>query len=572
MAGGQIPGGQAADAGEGARGYRRRLSERTTLRTRIAAAAGLSVALTVLAAAIGVYLAVRSDLRGEVDRGLQGRAHALARAASSRPGFPGPGGATGAVGTTGADAGATGQTGGGTTGPTGGADAAGGAVTTGGGTGGTLANPPGGFVFVGPDNDAGRPDAGGFPGRVEPAPFGGATGYVQFVAPEGTVTVPAGQGSTSTRIPLSASDRAIASSGAGLQLSDRTVQGTRLRVLTLGAGSETGAVMVARPLTEVQRELSHLLLILGAVGLAGIVIAVALGAVVARTALAPVVRFTRRTESVSGALHVSERLPVQGRDELTRLAESFNATLDALERSVGAQRQLVADASHELRTPLASLRANIQLLDEADRLPADEQAAIHRDIIAELDELTAIVGDVAELARGTEPQPEPEDVRLDELVREAAAAAERRGDVRVQLALEPTLVSGRAERVARAVSNVIDNARKYSPPGAAIDVALRRGVLSVRDHGPGFKDEDLPFVFDRFYRAREARSMPGSGLGLAIVRQAAEAGGGSATAANAPGGGALLTVSFGPARIAPPEERGANDSDQTNVRLALRQD
>lgn len=500
---------------------RRRLSERTTLRTRIAAAAGLSVALAVLAAATGVYLAVRSDLRGEVDRGLADRAGALAHVSSFGP-------------------------------PA--------------GQGAQLTGPGDGFRL---DPDGGR-GGGGFPGRIEPVPFGGPSGYVQFVTPEGQVRVPAGQGSEPSQIPLQASDRAIAAAGTGSQFSDRTVQGTNLRVLTLGAGPEAGAVVVARPLTEVQRELSRLLIILGVIGACGIVIGVGLGAFVARTALAPIARFTRRTESVSGALDVSERLPVHGRDELARLAESFNATLDALERSVNAQRQLVADASHELRTPLASLRANIQLLGESERLPEAEQAAIRRDIILELDELTALVGDVVELARGSEPVAELEDVRLDELVRAAATAAERRSDLKVELDLEPTVVRGRAERLGRAASNLLDNARRWSPPGGAIEVALREGVLTVRDHGPGFKAEDLPRVFDRFYRAREARSMPGSGLGLAIVRQAAEAGGGFARAANAPGGGALMTVGFGPPVPPgqPPGSDGANDPPRPAGRIS----
>jgi two-component system, OmpR family, sensor histidine kinase MprB len=242
---------------------------------------------------------------------------------------------------------------------------------------------------------------------------------------------------------------------------------------------------------------------------------------------------------------------VEGRDELARLAESFNATLDALERSVQAQRHLVADASHELRTPISSLRANIQILGEAERLPAEEQEGLRRDIVEELDELTALVGDVVELARGAAPDAAVDDVRLDEIVEQAADRARRRGDLRFELSLEPTIVRGQADRVNRAVSNLLENARRWSPAGGAVEVAVKDGILTVRDHGPGFQESDLPFVFDRFYRAENARSLPGSGLGLAIVRQAAEACGGFAEAENAPGGGALLRVSFGrPAGLA----------------------
>ncbi|HUB73616.1 MAG TPA: HAMP domain-containing sensor histidine kinase [Solirubrobacteraceae bacterium] len=494
-----------------------------SLRTRIAAVAGVSVALAVLAAAVGLYAAVSSDLRGEVDSSLRARARGIA--AHVPAGAPG------------ANPRAHGRRGGGGF-P---------------GTGGAAAGPH------------------GFPGHVEPAPFGAASGYVQFISPHGEVIVPGGQGAASHRIALSARDRAIAASGAGSGFTNRTVGGTELRVLTQGAGAR-GAVIVAQPLTEVDHELSRLLLILAAIGGAGVVLAALLGALVARTALAPVARFTRRTETLTGDLDLSRRLEVRGRDELARLAESFNTTLDALERSVQAQRHLVADASHELRTPIASLRANVQVLADAERLPAHEQEGLRADIVAELDELTALVGDVVELARSAEPERMAADVRLDELVRAAVTSARRRGagageraqagELRFALELEPTLVRGHAERIARAVSNLVDNARKWSPPGGEVEVALRDGVLSVRDHGPGFQEEDLRSVFDRFYRAREARKLPGSGLGLAIVRHAAEAHGGFATAANAPGGGALLRVSFGAPIRLESEEHGVPEAGE----------
>jgi two-component system, OmpR family, sensor histidine kinase MprB len=483
-----------------------------TLRTRIAAVASVSVALAVLAAATGLYVAVRSDLRGELDNTLRARARA----------FVGPGGAGL---------------------PSGGAAARGGYPA---------GAPPvaGGYV---PGAGHGRP--GGFPGKVEPAPFGAASGYVQFISPQGHVFVPGGQGSSSRKIALTAGDRAIAARGGGSSLSDRIVAGTKLRVLTLGTGP-SGAVLVAQPLTQVDHELSRLLLILALIGAGGVVLAALLGTLVARTALAPIARFTQRTESLTGNLDLSRRLEVEGRDELARLADSFNDTLDALERSVQAQRHLIADASHELRTPIASLRANIQILGEAERLGREEQESLRRDIVAELDELTALVGDVVELARGAAPDGVVDDVRLDEVVWGVVESARRRGDrlgdVSFELSLERTIVRGQADRIGRAVSNLVDNARKWSPQGVAVEVALHEGVLSVRDHGPGFQEADLPFVFDRFYRAHDARKLPGSGLGLAIVRQAAEACGGFAEAENASGGGALLRVSFGaPVQLAP---------------------
>jgi two-component system sensor histidine kinase MprB len=189
----------------------------------------------------------------------------------------------------------------------------------------------------------------------------------------------------------------------------------------------------------------------------------------------------------------------------------------------------------------------VQVLEQADRLPPAERAALHADILQELDALTALVADVVELARGARPGEALDDVRLDELAASLVERTRRRaGDgVRFRVELEPTLVRGDPARIGRAVSNLLDNAVKWSPPGGEVEVTLARGTLTVRDHGPGFEDTDLPHVFQRFYRAADARGMPGSGLGLAIVRQAAEAHGGSAEAANAPGGGALLRVSFG---------------------------
>ncbi|HEY4996735.1 MAG TPA: HAMP domain-containing sensor histidine kinase [Solirubrobacteraceae bacterium] len=478
-----------------------------SLRSRIVAVASLSVALAVLAAAIGLYVAVRSDLRGEIDHALRARAAAFSRALAGGLGAP-PGGFPGV------------------------------AAIGGGQAGGGRPRP----------GDTPRPR--GFPGAVEPAPFGAASGYVQFISRQGSVFVPGGQGAAPTCIAISAGDRRIAAQGGGSMLSDRSVKGTKLRVLTLGSGA--GALLIARPLTEVERELSRLLLILALIGGGGILLAALLGTLVARTALAPIVRFTNRTETLTGSLDLSERLDVRGRDELARLAESFNGTLDALERSVQAQRHLIADASHELRTPISSLRANIQILGEAERLPPQEQAGLRQDIIDELDELTALVGDVLELARGAAAPGPPDDVRLDELVTDTVRRARRRGDLSYELDLEPTTVSGQGDRIGRAISNLVENAAKWSPAGATVEVALKRGVLAVRDHGPGFDEQDLPFVFDRFYRAEDARKLPGSGLGLAIVRQAAESCGGFVEAQNALGGGALLRVGFGtPLETAP---------------------
>jgi two-component system, OmpR family, sensor histidine kinase MprB len=455
-----------------------------TLRHRIAAVAGLAVAVTVLLAAAAIYIAVRSELRSELDSALRSRVQELA----SRPSDP---------------------------------DHDRDAIC---GTGDRDVSFP-----TGSDRDDAR--------------FGGAEGFAQLVCADGTVLRPRG---ATTTLPVPASVRAIARSGSGSSVTDMRVRDTNLRVLTVGRRGG-GALEVSRPLTEADQELRRILVVLAIVAAVGVALAAALGALVARTALAPVSRFTRRTEAL-GAAAPSERMEVNGDDELARLARSFNATLDALERSVEAQRHLVADASHELRTPIASLRANIQTLDDADRLPADERAALRADIVAELDQLTALVGDVVELARGSRSGRVLDDVRLDRIVASLAERARGRARTRVSftLELEETIVSGEPERIERAVSNLLDNAVKWSPPGGEIEVRLKDATLIVRDHGPGFRPADLDHVFERFYRAEAARGMPGSGLGLAIVRQAAEAHGGTVTATNAPDGGALMSIRFAP--------------------------
>ena len=450
-----------------------------TLRHRIAAVAGVAVAVTVVIAAGAIFVAVRAQLHRQIDDALRARAHELTD--HDRDGL------------------------------------------------------------CGSDREGSFAE----PTDRDDAAFGGAEGYAQIVCRDGTVVRPEG---ATTGLPVSAQARAIALAGSGEALSSTRVGNTHLRVLTRALPARDGALQVARPLTEVDHSLRDVLVVLAVVAAAGIALAAGLGALVARAALTPIQRFTRRTEEIAGSADPVERIDATGDDELARLARSFNATLDALERSVEAQRHLVADASHELRTPIASLRANIQTIEDADRLPEDERAALRADILDELDELTALVGDVVELARGSKPGRVLDDVRVDRIVEVLVERAEGRAgvDVRIDADLEPTVIRGEPDRVNRAVSNLLDNAVKWSPAGGTIDLSLHDGVLTVRDHGPGFAPADLPHVFERFYRADDSRGRPGSGLGLAIVRQAAEAHGGSVEAANAPGGGALIRVRFAP--------------------------
>ena len=376
---------------------------------------------------------------------------------------------------------------------------------------------------------------------VVPAdPLGGATGVAQAVTATGEVVNPAG---SRARLPVDSRVIAVARGERDAFFRDATVGGTHVRIFT-SPGLAGDALQVARPLTEVDDALRRLVLVLAAISLGGIGLAGGLGLLVARGTLAPVVRLTDAAEHVAGTHDLSRRLDVREEgDELDRLGAAFNTMLAALERSRAAQRQLVADASHELRTPLTSVRANIEALGRARDLPVEERDGIVASARAQLEELTVLVGDLVDLARPDVPDLEREDVRLDLVVAEAVQRARAHaGDRPIRLEAEESLVEGSAARLHRAVTNLLDNAVKWSPPGAAIDVTVGRGRVAVRDRGPGFAPEDLPHVFERFYRAPAARGLPGSGLGLAIVRQTAEAHGGRATARNAPGGGALLEL------------------------------
>ena len=212
--------------------------------------------------------------------------------------------------------------------------------------------------------------------------------------------------------------------------------------------------------------------------------------------------------------------------------------LGALDTSVKAQRRLVADASHELRTPLASLRTNIEVLMGGKELPAGERQKLLADVIGQVEELSALVGDLVEIDR--DRPAEMEDIRLDHLVEGAIARAKvRTPKVLFRAELEESMVRGAPAQLDRAVSNLLDNAAKFS---TSVDVRVSGTEVTVRDHGPGISEDDLPYVFDRFYRATSARNLPGSGLGLAIVRQVALTHGGEATAENAPDGGAIFRI------------------------------
>ena len=371
--------------------------------------------------------------------------------------------------------------------------------------------------------------------------FGGARGYVQLVRRDGSVLIPPLQ---DVQLPVDDDVLALAGERGTAFWEDVTVEGEHIRVFTFSFGP--AAVQVARPLNEVDESLRRIGLFLLAIAAGGVVIAAALGLVVARAALTPVRELTETVERVSETQDLSERIEVAGNDELSRLAASFNGMLGALEESTRAQRQLVADASHELRTPLTSVRTNIEVLASDRMLPPEDRARLLSDVVEQLGEMTTLISELIELAHAEQMTVEREDVRLDLLVADAVERARRiRPEVVYSVALEPATVQGVPVTIERAVGNLLDNAAKWSPPGAEIEVVIRDGKLTVRDHGPGIADEDLPYVFDRFYRARAARGMPGSGLGLAIVRQVAESHGGGVVAERAEGGGTRMVLTLG---------------------------
>jgi two-component system, OmpR family, sensor histidine kinase MprB len=397
-------------------------------------------------------------------------------------------------------------------------------------------------VFIGFSRAAQAPTPGQPPSDPSRPRLGGAAGYIQFVSAGGKVRLPPGE---RIRLPV-AGAAGVAAGENQASFTDASVAGTHVRIYTTRLNGQT-AIQVARPLTEVDRVLDRIRLLFLAVSLAAVAGAVGIGAAVSRRALRPVMRLTSDAERIAATGDLSERTDEERSDELGRLARAFNTMLDALSRSVSAQRQLVADASHELRTPLASARANLELLELHDTLPADERKRIVADASMELREMTQLIEELVELARGDVQALAKQQTRLDHLAEEAVANAARRTPAVFRTNIEPTVVQAAPDALTRAIGNLLDNAVKWSAEGAPIEVTVKEGSVTVRDHGPGIDPDDLPHVFDRFYRAPRARALPGSGLGLAIVRQVAEAHGGTVTASRAEGGGSLFTLSL-PAR------------------------
>jgi two-component system sensor histidine kinase MprB len=443
-----------------------------SLRARLTLAAAVAVAVAVAVASVVAYVAVRSELRGEVDEALAERAQAI------------------------------------------------GAIRIG----------------VAPFRE------NQFFLRIPSPQLGGPGGYIQVVGPEGAIRAPGDD----LELPVDERTRDAMQRGGEPFYSDAEVGGTHVRILNTPA-RDGYVVQIARPLTEVDDSLDRLRTILVIIALGGIGLAAALGFLVARTTLAPVRRLTEATEEVTATRDLSRRMADEGADELGRLAASFNTMLAALEDSARSQRRFVADASHELRTPLTSLRTNIDVLARADALPPEEREKLLADVAEQLAEMSELVAELVALDRAEDADTEPEDVRLDLLAAETIERARRNSNgVTFTPDLHESTVRGVPGSIERAVGNLLDNAAKWSPPDGDVEVSVRDGEVVVRDHGPGIDESDLPYVFDRFYRAPSARGLPGSGLGLAIVRQVAEAHGGSVAVERPEGGGTRVRMRFGP--------------------------
>jgi two-component system sensor histidine kinase MprB len=350
---------------------------------------------------------------------------------------------------------------------------------------------------------------------------------------------------TSGFVPLVGRDASVAREHRPAYFRDIRYRGVELRLYTTALSpTGDGLVRVARPLTETDSTLARVRWLLVALTLGGALAAGLLGRLAANAVLRPVRSLAAAVREVSATRDLNRRIAVGGRDELASLAADFNVMLAALDDSQQVQQQLIADASHELRTPLTAHRANIELLARAD-LPAAQRERVLGAAVRTMERLSALVGDLIAAARDGRSVDAREPLALEELVAGALARAQPRApQLRFDSRLQPHSLLAARTRVERAIDNVLDNAIKWSPPGATVAVQLSDGLLTVRDHGPGIAAEDLPHVFDRFYRAAAARALPGSGLGLAIVKQAVDDHAGNVTVTNAEGGGTLVALRF----------------------------
>ncbi|WP_461028519.1 sensor histidine kinase [Streptomyces sparsus] len=380
---------------------------------------------------------------------------------------------------------------------------------------------------------------------------------VQIVDRNGTSCIVFGQ----QPLAVGAQDVAVARGNEPESLREvRAADGSAYRALTYPLAGTDAAVTVARPLSEVDDALDTLALVLGLVAAAGVLGAAVSGVALARAGLRPVDRLAQAVEHVARTEDLAVRIPVTGDDEIARLSRSFNMMTEALATSREVQQQLIADAGHELRTPLTSMRTNVDLLVRSERsgrgLPPGERAELLASVRSQMSELAALIGDLQELSRPeqvTGPG-QQEIVALHEVAERAIERARLRGSgVTIEADLSPWYVRAEPAALERAVVNLLDNAVKFSPPGGSVEVGSAAGELRVRDHGPGIAAEELPRVFDRFWRSPAARSLPGSGLGLAIVSRTVTRAGGEVELRAASGGGTEAVVRLPGAAEPPPD-------------------
>lgn len=399
--------------------------------------------------------------------------------------------------------------------------------------------------------------------QLPPRPYSGFT--VQLVDSQGTVCIAPG----AAQLPVTAADLAVIGHERADTLHWATAaDGSRMRVYTtplrvsqgLGQPDTELALSLARPVSEVDRPLSTLAWVLLAVSGIGVLGAGAAGLWVARTGLRPVDQLTRAVEHVARTEDLTVRIPVEGEDEIARLSSSFNSMTASLASSRDRQAQLIADAGHELRTPLTSLRTNIELLarseDTGRAIPPDDRRALMKSVKAQMTELASLIGDLQELSRPDATGPGPlQVVALHDIADTALERARLRGpELTIRADLTPWYVRAEPAALERAVVNVLDNAVKFSPPRGTIEVALRDGELTVRDHGPGIPADELPHVFERFWRSPSARQLPGSGLGLSIVARTVQQAGGEITLRPAEDGDGTVAAIRLPGAPQPPPQ------------------
>ncbi|WP_406159423.1 HAMP domain-containing histidine kinase [Streptomyces sp. NBC_01005] len=402
------------------------------------------------------------------------------------------------------------------------------------------------------------------PDRAVPPPVGG-TYTVQLVTVSGSTCTSA----EASPIGVTAADIAVAAGVRDDTLhTAATKSGEKMRVYTYtyetrnplpGLIPGSFAVSVARPMSEINDPLSTLAWVLLAVAGIGGVGAGAAGLWVARTGLRPVDELTEAVEHVARTEDLTVRIPVDGEDEIARLSRSFNSMTASLASSRDRQAQLIADAGHELRTPLTSLRTNVELLARSDdtgrAIPPDDRKALMKSVKAQMTELASLIGDLQELARPDAPAPGPlQVVALHDIADTALERARLRGpELTIRADLTPWYVRAEPAALERAVVNVLDNAVKFSPSRGTIEIALRDGELTVRDQGPGIPADELPHVFERFWRSPSARQLPGSGLGLSIVARTVQQSGGEITLSPATDGpGTIASVRLPGAPQPPP--------------------